>query len=77
MMQANLFDLAEHYGKPIVIAETAYPWTLEWDDWSINIIGVEFQLLPGYSAIVTDHRYLTSCEAGAYSCANGLGRGFF
>jgi len=76
-MQANLVDLTDRYGKPIVIAETAYPWTLEWDDWTNNIIGVKSQLLTGYSASVTGHRYLTSCEAGAYSCPNGLGCGFF
>jgi len=72
-MQANLVDLAERYGKPIVIAETAYPWTLEWDDWANNNIGVKSKLLPGYSASVTGHRYLTSREAGAYCVPLGWG----
>lgn len=75
-MQANLEDLAERYGKPIVIAETAYPWTLEWDDWTNNIIGEKSQLLPGYPASVTGHRYLTSREAGAYSCPQWVGAWF-
>lgn len=34
----------------MVIAETAYPFTLEWNDNQQNIIGLEEQLIPGISA---------------------------
>jgi arabinogalactan endo-1,4-beta-galactosidase len=47
---ANLSDMATRYGKPIIIAETAYPFTLGWNDWTNNNIGLESQLAPGYPA---------------------------
>jgi arabinogalactan endo-1,4-beta-galactosidase len=31
--------LSAIYNKKILIAETAYPFTLEWNDWINNIIG--------------------------------------
>ncbi|MGZ2368294.1 glycoside hydrolase family 53 protein [Ancylomarina sp. YFZ004] len=43
--------LGEKYKKPIVIAETAYPFTLEWNDFTNNILGSEDQLiLPDFPA---------------------------
>ncbi len=37
--------------KEIVIAETAYPFTLNWNDWTNNIVGLESQLiLPEFPA---------------------------
>lgn len=43
--------LANKYKKPIVIAETAYPFTLAWNDFTNNILGSEDQLiLPDYPA---------------------------
>ena len=49
-MSANLADMATRYEKPIVIAETAYPFTLGWNDWTNNIIGLPEQLSPDYPA---------------------------
>jgi len=43
--------LGEKYKKPIVIAETAYPFTLAWNDFTNNILGSEDQLiLPDFPA---------------------------
>jgi len=36
--------------KPILIAETAYPFTLGWNDWTNNLVGLPDQLIPGYDA---------------------------
>lgn len=36
--------------KPVVIAETAYPFTLQWNDNTNNIVGLPTQLVPGYPA---------------------------
>lgn len=41
--------LREQYGKPLMIVETAYPYTLENQDPANNILGTE-ALLPGYPA---------------------------
>lgn len=49
-LQNNLNDLALRYNKEIVIVETAYPWTLSWNDNTANIVGNPNQLLDGYPA---------------------------
>lgn len=77
-MQANLADLAARYGKPIVLAETAYPWTLGFDDWTDNIIGLGSQLLPGYPASVAGQTaFLQAVRQVLEGVPGGLGRGFF
>jgi len=37
--------LSQTFNKEIVIAETAYPFTLTWYDWTNNIVGLEEQLI--------------------------------
>ncbi len=49
-LQANLNDVAERYGKEIVVAETAYPFTLGFVDNESNSIGLQSQLVSGYDA---------------------------
>ena len=49
-MSANLDDMATRYRKPIIIAETSYPFTLGWNYWTNNVIGLESQLSPDYPA---------------------------
>ncbi len=50
-LQSTLSSLSGTYKKDIVIAETAYPFTLKWNDWTNNIVGLEEQLiLPEYPA---------------------------
>ena len=51
-LELNLNDLAQRYGKEIILVETAYPWTLDWYDNTHNIVGDPSQLLPGYPATV-------------------------
>jgi len=51
-LESNLNDLAQRYGKAIVLVETAYPWTLDWYDNVQNIVGEPGQLLPEYPATV-------------------------
>ncbi len=46
-----LQTLSQTHQKDILIAETAYPFTLEWNDWTNNIVGLNEQLiLPKYPA---------------------------
>ena len=50
-LEQNLIQLRTLYDKEIMIAETAYPFTLGWNDWTNNIIGLENQLiLPEFPA---------------------------
>jgi arabinogalactan endo-1,4-beta-galactosidase len=77
-MQATVNGLALRYGKPIVLAETAYPWTLDWYDYTNNIIGLEEHLLDGYPATVAGQTaFLQAVRQVLEEVPNGLGRGFF
>jgi len=50
-LELNLKQLSETYDRDIIIAETAYPFTLGWNDWTTNIVGNEDQLiLPDHPA---------------------------
>ncbi len=50
-LKLTLERLSTAYQKDILIAETAYPFTLDWNDWTNNIVGLEEQLiLPEYPA---------------------------
>ncbi len=44
--------LVKQFNKPVLIAETAYPYTLDWDDNTNNIIGSNSQLSNGYLATI-------------------------
>jgi arabinogalactan endo-1,4-beta-galactosidase len=51
-LKQNLNDLALRYSKEIIVVETAYPWTLLWNDNTTNIVGSNEQLHTGYPASV-------------------------
>ncbi len=43
-------ELESRYGKPVMLIETAYPWTLAWKDNTHNLVGLPEHVLPGYPA---------------------------
>ena len=45
----------EKYGKDVVVVETAYPWTLAWNDEAGNLLG-EDSLEEGYPATIDGQR---------------------
>jgi len=50
-LQSTIVSLGTTYNKEVIIAETAYPFTLQWNDFTNNIVGLEEQLiLPDYPA---------------------------
>lgn len=49
-MEQTINTVAERYNKPVVLVETAYPWTLGWFDNTNNLVGLPEHLLPGYDA---------------------------
>lgn len=50
-LRQSLINLGSLYNREVVIAETAYPFTLEWNDLTHNIVGSEDHLiLPSYPA---------------------------
>jgi len=49
-LDSNLRDLSSRYGKPVMVVEAAYPWTLGWCDNTHNPIGMPEHLHDGYEA---------------------------
>jgi arabinogalactan endo-1,4-beta-galactosidase len=47
---SGLSNLISKFQKPIVIAETSYPFTLGWNDYTNNVWGLANQLMPEYPA---------------------------
>jgi arabinogalactan endo-1,4-beta-galactosidase len=43
-------SLGQTHNKKVLIAETAYPFTLTWNDWTNNIVGLDNQLIPAFPA---------------------------
>tara|TARA_Y100000588_G_scaffold278305_1_gene294930 strand:+ start:2725 stop:4227 length:1503 start_codon:yes stop_codon:yes gene_type:complete len=75
-LEYNLNDLAERYDKEIIVVETAYPWTLNWNDNTHNIVGSE-QLLDEYPASVNGQKqFLGDLLNIVENIPNDLGKGF-
>ena len=49
-LSQNIDDLGTMFQKPVLVVETAYPFTLQWNDNTNNILGLENQLLEDYEA---------------------------
>lgn len=77
-LKSLMDDLSSIHNKEIVIAETAYPFTLGWNDWTNNIVGLENQLiLPDFPATAVGQRdYIRSIAALTQEVAHGKGIGF-
>ena len=77
-LEATLNTLANRYNKPIVLAETAYPWTLQWFDNTNNIVGLPEHVLPGYEATPDgQYAFLRDVIELVQNTHQGLGRGIF
>lgn len=49
-LDTRITALAGEFNKRVVIVETSYPFTLGWNDWTHNVVGLQEQLIPGYDA---------------------------
>lgn len=49
-LRSTIDTISNTHNKEVVIAETAYPFTLDWNDWTNNIVGLPEQLVPEYPA---------------------------
>lgn len=50
LLAHRLNSLHDKYNKEVLIAETSCPFTLEWNDWTTNIIGLESRQHPDFPA---------------------------
>ena len=68
----NTFGAA--YGKKVLIAETSYPFTLGYADFTNNIIGLESQIIPGISATADGQKsFLTAIKNLVKTSDYGIG----
>ncbi len=49
-LQLTIENLVLQTSKKVMVVETAYPFTLGWNDYTNNIVGLPNQLIPGYPA---------------------------
>ena len=74
-LQATLGGLAQRFGRDLIIVETAYPFTLGWNDNTGNIVGLPGQLLPDYPATPAGQQaFLEMLRARLAAVPGGLGR---
>ena len=68
-------SMSESINKQIIIAETAYPFTLEWNDWTNNIVGLNEQLiLPEYPATIEGQlKYIRDLKGITQELEKGIG----
>jgi arabinogalactan endo-1,4-beta-galactosidase len=77
-VKTNLNDLAVRYNKDILLAEMAYPWTLEWHDTVGNIVGSTGQLHAGYPATISGQtNYIRELLKIVRGTVNQSGQGVF
>ncbi|MBQ1088873.1 arabinogalactan endo-1,4-beta-galactosidase [Streptomyces sp. B93] len=76
--QTTLDDTATRYGKPVFVAETAYPFRLDSEDAHENIIDLSGELVPGYPATTSGQtRWMNDIASIVEAVPNGLGLGVF
>ena len=60
-LREAMHQLQNAFQRDILLAETAYPFTLDWNDWTDNIVGLESQLiLPKFPATPLGQRNFIS-----------------
>lgn len=73
-LQLQLSTVSTLTNKPVIIAETSYPFTLAWNDWTNNIIGDSSQLHPQFPATKNGQRdFLLRIRDIASKANNGQG----
>lgn len=73
-LQQNLEAISNAQNKPIMIAETSYPFTLDWNDYTNNIIGNASQILSEYPATPQGQKdYLNKIKDIITKVTKGIG----
>lgn len=49
-VNATITNLGQTHAKKVLIAETSYPFTLNWNDWTNNVVGLNNQIITTYPA---------------------------
>jgi arabinogalactan endo-1,4-beta-galactosidase len=74
----DLEFVIDTYNKPIVVVETAYPWTLDYFDDQHNLVGETSQLLNEFPATPQgQYDYLDTLNQIVKALPGGKGLGLF
>lgn len=74
----NMNDLARRYSKPILVVETAYPWSLENNDNMGNLVDKTSELLAEFEPSVEgQYQFLKAEKAVLEQVPGELGKGMF
>lgn len=74
-LRSNLATLAAQTGRGVMVAETAYPWTLRWFDGTHNVVGEERQLAQWPATPEGQAAFARAVRAAVKSVPEGRGRG--
>jgi arabinogalactan endo-1,4-beta-galactosidase len=76
-LSQQLTALVNRYQKDLLLVETAYPFTLGWNDYTHNSVGQADQLIPGYDATPAGQQaYLLALRRLIKDLPDGHGLGF-
>lgn len=77
-LASNLTYLATHFDQEIIVAETGYPWTLDWYDNQGNLFGSDNALIPGYPATIAGQSsFLADQRSIVQNLPDNKGAGIF
>ncbi|MEO0046473.1 MAG: hypothetical protein RL705_1664 [Bacteroidota bacterium] len=73
-LQNKMNTLGQLYDKKVIIAETAYPFTFGYNDYTNNIIGLSNQILPAYPATEIGQKgFLSTIKNTVNQSTHGIG----
>lgn len=73
-LQNKMNTLGQLYNKKVIIAETAYPFTFGYNDYTNNIIGLSNQILPTYPATESGQKgFLSTIKNTVNQSSHGIG----
>ncbi|WP_297509739.1 glycosyl hydrolase 53 family protein [Flavobacterium sp.] len=73
-VQNTINSLGQMYNKKVLLAETSYPFTLGYNDYTNNVVGLSNQLAPGYSATTSGQlSFLSAIKNSVKQSAHGIG----
>lgn len=73
-LQNTMNSLGNTYNKKVLIAETAYPFTLGWNDYTNNIVGLENQIIPAFQPTNAGQKgFLSAIKNTVKQSSCGLG----
>lgn len=73
-VKTTLTTLGQQHNKKVIIAETSYPFTLGFNDWTNNVLGLSDQIIPTFAPTPQGQReYLLALKAAIKETQMGFG----